>query len=70
MSTRAKTKVNHPGLGDTSELLASQGRESVSIATSLNILNGIVRRGRDPREMGHHSPRGLRSRAWLAGRDF
>ena len=51
-TTRAKAKVNHPRVGDTSELLASEGRERVSFATSL----GIVRGGRDPRDMGHHSP--------------
>ena len=50
-----KAKVN-PGEGDTSELLASHGRERVSIATNLDILNGIVHRGKDPRGMGHHSP--------------
>ena len=45
-TTRAKAKVNHPRVGDTSELLASEGRERVSFATSL----GIVRGGRDPRD--------------------
>ena len=33
---RAKVRVNHPKMGDTSGLLASQGREHVSIATSLD----------------------------------
>ena len=56
VTTRTKTKVNHPGVGDTSELLANQGRELVSIATNLSIINGIARRGRDTRSMGHHSP--------------
>ena len=56
VTTRAKAKVNHPGVGDTSEPLVSQGRERVSIATSLDILDGIARRGRDPKDMGHHSP--------------
>ena len=51
VTTRAKAKVNHPGVGDTSELLASQGRERVSIATNLSIIDGIARGG-----MGHHSP--------------
>ena len=56
VTTRAKAKVNHPGMGDTLELLASQGRERVSFATSLDILDGIVHGGRDPRDLGHHSP--------------
>ena len=56
VTTRAKAKVNHPGVGDTTELLASQGRECVSIATNLGIIDRIVRRGRDPRDMGHHNP--------------
>ena len=34
--TRAKAKINHHKMGDTSGLLASQGRGHVSIATSLN----------------------------------
>ena len=42
---RAKAKVNHLGVGDTSELLASQGKERASIATSLDILDGITHRG-------------------------
>ena len=54
VTTRAKAMVNHLGVGDTSELLASQGREHVSIATSLDILDGIVCKGRDPRDIGHH----------------
>ena len=33
---RAKAKISHPKMGDTSGLLASQGREHVSSATSLN----------------------------------
>ena len=56
VAIKAKAKVNHPRVGDTPELLASQGRERVSIATSLNILNGIAHRGRDPRDVGHHIP--------------
>ena len=55
VTTKAKAKVN-PGVGDTSELLASQGRERVSIATNLGIIDGIVLRGKDTRGMGHHSP--------------
>ena len=56
VTTRAKAKVNHLGVEDTSELLASQGRERVSIATNLGIIDGIARRGRDTKGMGHHSP--------------
>ena len=56
VAIRAKAKVNHPGVGDTLGLLASQGRECVSISTSLNTLEGIALRGSDPRVMGHHSP--------------
>ena len=48
---RAKAKVNHLGVGDTSKLLASQGRERVSIATNLGIIDRIARRGRDSRGM-------------------
>ena len=33
---RAKAKISHPKMGDTSRLLASQGRGHVSIATSLD----------------------------------
>ena len=33
---KAKSRVNHPKMGDTLSLLASQGREHVSIATSLD----------------------------------
>ena len=33
---KAKTRVNHHKMGDTSGLLASQGRGHVSIATSLD----------------------------------
>ena len=35
-ATRAKAKISHPKMGDTSRLLASQGRGHVSIATSLD----------------------------------
>ena len=56
VTTRVKAKVNHPGVGDTSELLASQGRERVSIATNLGIIDGIARIDRDTRGMGHHNP--------------
>ena len=56
VTTRAKAKVNHLGVGDTSKLLVSQGRERVSITTSLDILDGIAHKGKDPRELGHHNP--------------
>ena len=35
-ATKAKAKISHPKMGDTSGLLASQGRECVSNATSLD----------------------------------
>ena len=56
LRTRVKAKVNHLGVEDTSGLLASQGKERVSIVTSLDTLYEISLRGRDPRVMGHHSP--------------
>ena len=56
VTTRAKARVSYPKMGDTSGLLASQGREHVSSATSLDILDGIALRGRDPRVMGHLNP--------------
>ena len=56
MATRAKTKVNHSRVGDTSRLLASQGRERVSIVTSLDTLDGIALKVKDPRVLGHHNP--------------
>ena len=34
---KAKARVNHSKVGDTSGLLANQGREHVSISTSLDI---------------------------------
>ena len=55
-ATKAKARVSYPKMGDTSGFLASQSREHVSSATSLDILNGIALRGRDPRVMGHLSP--------------
>ena len=51
----AKAKISHPKIGGTSRLLAHQGRGCVSSATSLDTLDGIALRGRDPRVMGHHS---------------
>ena len=38
VATRVKAKVNYPGVGDTSGLLLSQGRERVSTITSLDTL--------------------------------
>ena len=55
-ATRAKAKISHPKMGVTSGLLASQCRECVSSVTSLDTLDGISLRDRDPRVMGHHSP--------------
>ena len=56
METRAKAKVNRPGVGDTSGLLASQGREHVFIATNLDTLDEISLKGWDLEIMEHHSP--------------
>ena len=55
-ATRAKARVSFPKMGDTLGFLASQGREHVSSATSLDIFDGISLRGRDPKVMGHLSP--------------
>ena len=33
---RAKAKINHPKMGDTTRLIANEGRGHVSIATSLD----------------------------------
>ena len=35
-ATKAKAKISHPKMGDTSRLLARQGKGHVSIATSLD----------------------------------
>ena len=35
-ATKAKVRISHPKMGDTSGLLASQGRECVSSATNLD----------------------------------
>ena len=56
MAIRDKAKVNNPRVENTSKLLANQGGKRVSIATSLNILDRIAHRGKDPRDVGHHSP--------------
>ena len=54
---RAKARVNHPKMGDTSRILASQGRGHVSISTSLYKGDEIVLRGRDPKVIRYPSPR-------------
>ena len=36
VATRAKARISYPKMGDTSGLLASQGRERVFSATSLD----------------------------------
>ena len=36
MAIKAKVRVNHPKIGDTSRLLVSHGKGHVSIATSLD----------------------------------
>ena len=36
VAIRAKARISHPKMGDTSGLLTSQGREHVSNATSLD----------------------------------
>ena len=55
VTTKAKARISHSKMGGTSGLLASQGRECVSNATSLDTLDGIAPRGKDPRVMGHLS---------------
>ena len=55
-ATRAKAKVNHSRVGYTTGLLTNQGRERVSIVTSLDTLDRIALKGRDLRVMAHHSP--------------
>ena len=52
-ATRAKARISHPKMGGTSGLLASQSRKCVSNATSLDTLDGISPRGKDPKVMGH-----------------
>ena len=56
VATRAKAKVNHLGVEDTSWLLASQGREHVSIVTSLDTLDGISLKDMDLRVIRYHGP--------------
>ena len=53
---RAKVRISYLKMGDTSGLIASQGRGCVSSATSLDTLDGIALKGRDPRVMGLHTP--------------
>ena len=56
MAPRAKVRVSHPKIGGTLGLLASQGKGCVFSATSLDTIDEITLRGRDPKVMGHHSP--------------
>ena len=56
VAIRAKVKVNHPRVGETSRLLANQGRGHVSIATNIDTRGEISLRGRDPKVMGQPSP--------------
>ena len=56
VAPKAKARISHPKMGGTSGLLASQGRGCVSSVTSLDTLDMIALRGRDPRVMKHHSP--------------
>ena len=56
MATKAKAKVNRPGVENTSGLLASQNREHVSTATILDTFDRIAHGGRDPKGIGHLSP--------------
>ena len=53
---KAKARISYPKMGDTSVLLANQGRELVSSATSLDILDEIALRGKDPRTLRHNNP--------------
>ena len=55
-ATRVEARINHPNMGDTSGLLASEGRECVSNATNLDTLDGISLRGKDLRVLGRRSP--------------
>ena len=56
MATRAKAKISFPGVENTLGLLASQSREHVTTATSLDTFDGIAHGGRDPKVVGHLSP--------------
>ena len=60
VATRAKAKISCPGVENTSGLLASQSRERVSTATSLDTFDEIAHKGKDPKVMGHLSP----NRGW------
>ena len=59
VSTKPKAKISCPGVENTSGLLASQSRERVSTATSLDTFDGIAHRGRDPKVKEHLSPNRL-----------
>ena len=56
LKDRAKAKISCPGVENTLGLLASQSREHVTIATSLDTFDGIAHGGRDPKVVGHLSP--------------
>ena len=56
MATKVKAKVSYPRVEDPSGFLASQIKERVSTATSLNTFDGITHGGRDPKVMGHLRP--------------
>ena len=56
VATKVKAKVSYPRVEGTSRFLASQSKERVSTATSLNTFDGITHKGRDPKVMGHLSP--------------
>ena len=55
MATRAKAKISCPGVENTLRLLASQSRDQVTTATSLDTFDGIAHGGRDPKVLGHLS---------------
>ena len=55
-ATRAKARISYLKMRDTLGLLANQGREYVSNDTSLDTLDGIALREKDPKVMGHNNP--------------
>ena len=50
-----RDRTGHPKRGGTSGLLANQDRGRVSSATSLDTINGIAPKDKDPKVMGHSS---------------
>ena len=56
LRTGLRDRTSHPKRGGTSGLLASQHRGRVSSATSLDTIDRIALRDRDPSVMGHRSP--------------